>query len=192
MRLRKLDGVYMTLPSYTASTLPPEISLEHHFQRNIPVGEASGSKSEASSSNLHFLARRRTQKRLALGQDRHLEGRHRGVPRRAPGLDLAADGARRVLERLEAGEQNMGEDQQALGPIIVLAEAAEDAGGDELAQRGTREVGVLPASEVRLVLEELGPVGEQAVDFWRGSACISDDLCLGMRHVPLGRWQLTD
>ncbi len=101
---------------------------------------------------------------LALGQDGDLERGQRAVVA-APDAPLGgrADGPRRVLVGVEAGDEDVGEEEQALAAVVVLAEAAEDARGNDFAERGARPVDVLAVARVGLFVEELGAVDEQAV-----------------------------
>lgn len=118
------------------------------------------------------LARRRAEKVPALGQDGDLEG-GQGAVRGPPGLvlDLVADVGGRVLEGLEAGDEDVRQQQQAVGAaVVVLAEAAQDAGGDELAEGGAGPVYVLAVAGAGLFVEELGSVDEEAVDCETASA----------------------
>lgn len=80
------------------------------------------------------------------------------------GLGLGADVRRRVLEGLEAGDEDVGEEEEAVGSVVVFAEAAEDAGGDELAEGSAGPVDVLAVAGAGFLLEELGAVDEEAVD----------------------------
>lgn len=108
----------------------------------------------------------------ALGQDGDLEG-GQGAVRGPPCLvlDLGADVGGRVLEGLEAGDEDVRQQQQAVGvAVVVLAEAAQDAGGDELAEGGTGPVYVLAVAGAGLFVEELGSVDEEAVDCVKMSA----------------------
>lgn len=76
-----------------------------------------------------------------------------------------ADGARRVLVRVEAGDEDVREEEQALAAVVVLAEAAQDARGNDFAERGARPVDVLAVARVGLLVEELGAIDQQAVDY---------------------------
>lgn len=69
-----------------------------------------------------------------------------------------------MLEGLEAGDQDVRQQQQPVGAVVVLAEAAQDARGDELAEGGARPVDVLPVARPGLFVQELGSVDQQAVD----------------------------
>lgn len=71
----------------------------------------------------------------ALCQDGDLQRRQRPV-RGPPGLvfGLFSHMARRVLEGLEAGNQDVGEQEQPLcAAVVILAETPQDASGNELA-----------------------------------------------------------
>ena len=59
----------------------------------------------------------------------------------------------------------MGQDQQALEAFVVLVEAAQDAVGNELAQRGAGVVDILAVAEVRLLVQKASAVDEQTIDW---------------------------
>lgn len=73
-------------------------------------------------------------------------------------LGLATDRFWCLLERLEAGDQDIGEDDQAILAGVVFAESAQDSSCDELAEGGSTEVDILSVTEMRLLVEELCPV----------------------------------
>lgn len=116
--------------------------------------------------------RRRAHQRLALGQDRQLQRRelsllaatllHRPV-RVSPSAD---DIVRSPRERVEALDEDVGQAQQAgrarlLGGV-VLVELAQDLGGDDFAEGGSRAADALVFGG-GLLFEELDAVGEEAV-----------------------------
>lgn len=76
-----------------------------------------------------------------------------------------ANGARRVLVRIEASDEDVREEEQALAAVVILAEAAQDARGNDFAERGARPVDVLAVARVGLLVEELGAIDQQAVDY---------------------------
>lgn len=78
-------------------------------------------------------------------------------------LGLATDRLWCLLERLEAGDQDVGEDDQAILAGVVFAEAAQDPSCNELAEGGSTEVDILSVTQMRLLVEELCPVDKQAV-----------------------------
>lgn len=101
---------------------------------------------------------------LALREDSYLESRQWPVidPSHIL-LGSATDRLWGLLERLEAGDQDVGEDDQAILPGVVFAEAAQDPSCDELAEGRSTEVDILSVTQMRLLVEELSPVDKQAV-----------------------------
>lgn len=80
-------------------------------------------------------------------------------------LGLLADVARRVLVRVEAGDEDVGEEEEAVAAVVVLAEAAQDARGNDFAEGRAGPVDVLAVAGVGLFVEELCAVDEKAVDY---------------------------
>ena len=96
---------------------------------------------------------------LALRKNGDLESRQRPVVYPAHILlRLVFDILGGLLEGLEARDEDVGEEQQAVLPGGVLAEAAQDPGCDELAEGRSTEVHILAVAQVRLLVKELGPV----------------------------------
>ena len=107
-----------------------------------------------------------TEKVLALGQDGDLERRQGTVngPGRL-GLGLLSNIAGGVLKWVEPGHEDVSQQQQAVCALVVLAEAAQDASGDELAERGACPIDVVSCARVGFLQEELSSVDEQTVDY---------------------------
>lgn len=115
------------------------------------VHEAAGCVNDAAFVDgvNDLLAARRAEEQLTLAQDGDLEGRQGvGVVPVGSLGGLAADVFGGILEGFEAGDQDVGEDEQTLGAVVVLIEAPQDARGDELAQGGAGEVDILAVVEV--------------------------------------------
>lgn len=101
---------------------------------------------------------------LALREDSDLESWQRPVVYPPHSfLGLAADTLGGLLKRLEARDQNVSEEQQTLPPRIVFAEAAEDPRCDELAESRSTVVDILAVTQMRLFVEKLSSVDQQAV-----------------------------
>ena len=82
-----------------------------------------------------------------------------------PICHLASNLLGRILEGLEPSDENMGENQQTIGPLIVFIKASEDARGDELAEGGSTEVYILAVVQMSLFLEKLDSVHQETVDY---------------------------
>lgn len=105
---------------------------------------------------------------LALSHNGNLERRQGLVVN--PGGDalrLGADLIRGVLEGLEAGDEDVGQQEEAFVAAVSLAEATEDACRDELAQGGARKIDIVSVVEMRLLIEKLSTVDQQTVDYDR-------------------------
>lgn len=101
---------------------------------------------------------------LALCEDGYFESRQ--WPVIDPSHVLLGSATNRLwclLERLEASDQDVGEDDQAILPGVVFAEAAQDPSCDELAEGRSTEVDILSVTQMRLLVEELCPVDKQTV-----------------------------
>jgi hypothetical protein len=64
----------------------------------------------------------------------------------------------RVLERPEAGNEDVGKHEESFWAIIVFTEAAKDPRCHELTERSSCKVDVLPIVEVVLLVKKLGAV----------------------------------
>lgn len=114
----------------------------------------------------YLLTRRRAEEVLALRQDGHLERWEHALGR--PGglaLGLIPNMAGGVLEGLEACDQDMRKQQQTLAPFVVFVKAPEDASRDELAEGGACPVHILAIGQVGLLLEEIGAIDQQTVNY---------------------------
>lgn len=133
---------------------------------NIPVRRRRVNNTALVDGIYNLLTGGGAEKVLALRHNGHLERRQRLVvhPRRAP-LSLKANRVGRILERLKPSNENVSQQKQSVRPLVSLAEAPQNAGRDELTQRGARVVDILPVIEVRLLLQKLGPVDQQAIDY---------------------------
>lgn len=75
---------------------------------------------------------------------------------------------RRILKRFEPGHQNVSKQQKTIRAWIVLAEAPQDAGSDNLAESCATDIDILTVVQMLLFVEELGPIDEEAVYFGNG------------------------
>lgn len=128
---------------------------------NVPLRRGRVDDAALINSRHDPLARRRAQEVLALRQDGHLEGRE-GAVIAAPDapLGLLADVTRGLLVRVEAGDEDVGKEKEAFAAVVILAEAAQDACGDNLAEGGARPVDVLAVAGVGFFVEKLGAVDQ--------------------------------
>jgi hypothetical protein len=83
---------------------------------------------------------------------------------RLRGTNLPQDFLRGALKRLESGNQHMRQDEEVHWPLIVLVEAPQYAGGDELAQHSPSVIHILAVRQVRLFRQKLRAVDEQAIN----------------------------
>jgi len=117
----------------------------------------------------HALAGEGADEDLALGEDGQFEGGELAFVSVAllacPGTAVAAGHGWGGVEGVEARDEDVGEEEEARAVGVVLVEAAEDAGGDQLAEVGAGDVDALvDGGRVGLGAEELDSVGEEAVD----------------------------
>lgn len=111
---------------------------------NIPVRRGRVYDSPLVDSRHHALTRRRAQEVLTFREDGDFEGRQSTV--KGPcggGLCLGADVLGRILEGLEASDEDVREEEEPIGALMVFAEATKNAGGDELTEGGACPIDIL-------------------------------------------------
>jgi hypothetical protein len=135
---------------------------------NVPESRRSIDDTALIDGIYNLLTSGRAQEMLALSHNGDLKGRQGFVVN--PGGDalrLGADLIRGVLEGLEAGDEDVGQQEEAFVAAVSLAEATENACRDELAQGGARKIDIVSVVEMRLLIEELSTVDQQTVDYDR-------------------------
>lgn len=70
---------------------------------------------------------------------------------------------RGALERIKPVDEYVSQEKEPKPPFVVFIEASQDAGSDELTQRGTSSADCL-LSRTRLFPQKLDPICQQAVD----------------------------
>lgn len=68
-----------------------------------------------------------------------------------------------ILEGVEAGNQDVGQHQEAVVSRVVLVEAAQNSSCNQLAEGCAGKVDILAIVQVRLFMQKLDPVHKQAV-----------------------------
>jgi hypothetical protein len=68
------------------------------------------------------------------------------------------------LEGIEPADEDLGEQEEALGARVVFMEATEDPVGEEFTQKGASGADALLMGLGQLLSLELGSVDEEAVD----------------------------
>jgi hypothetical protein len=85
------------------------------------------------------------------------------MPRRR-GMSLATDFLWSIVKWLETSDEDVSQDQESVRAVVILVEAPQDAGSNELAQSSPGEEDVLAVVHVGLLIQELGPINQQTVD----------------------------
>jgi hypothetical protein len=132
---------------------------------DVPKGRRGVNNATLIDGAHHLLARGRAEEVFALSQDGHLERRQSAPgPRRVPG-SLFTDLGGRILERLETSHEDMREEEETLASLIVLVKAPKNSCRDELAERGSRPIDILPIGQTSLFFQKLGSVDQQTVNW---------------------------
>lgn len=118
---------------------------------DVPKGRRGVNNATFIDGTHHLLACGRAEEVFALRQDGHLERRQSALgPRRVPG-SLFADLGGRILERFETSHEDMREEEEALASLIVFVKAPKNSCCDELAERGSRPIDILPIGQASLL-----------------------------------------
>lgn len=132
---------------------------------NVPEGGGSVNDAALIDGCDDVVAGTGAEEVLGFRQNGNLESRQGSVvgPRRL-GLSLFSNMVGGILKGFKASDKNMGQEEKPVGSLMVLTEAAQDAGSNEFAQSGACPVYIVACAGVRLFEEKLSTVDQQAVN----------------------------